>query len=287
MTAYQGRNFSDTEIQLAILEYLPWLDIVNEHRSYESVIETAAEALSKGLVVAWFQGRSEFGQRALGCRSILANPDQSLNRHIINDKVKKREWYRPLAPAVLAEHIHDWFELTMLPGDDTKSGMNISPYMSITALVKSNKVDEIPAVCHIDRSARLQTVTREDNTLFYDLIRSFYQKTGKPMVLNTSFNGKGEPIVETPRDALKCLLASRGNLQKLFIGSFEISVKPFQSSMMALDAMIFAQQFYLSEIITVPGKEAQPLRIRIQDGERSSKSNAFRNFAAITTHWTI
>ncbi|CAM9592708.1 unnamed protein product, partial [Discosporangium mesarthrocarpum] len=152
-------------------------------------MKEVAEAISKGEVVAWFQGRSEFGPRALGSRSILADPRDPKMPERINSRVKKREDFRPFAPSVLAEEAHNWFE--GLPVDG-------SPFMSITAPVPPALVGQVPAVCHVDGSSRLQTVRREDNPLYHSLISAFKKLTGVPMVLNTSFNVMGEPIVDSP-----------------------------------------------------------------------------------------
>jgi carbamoyltransferase len=153
-------------------------------------LDVVVDALTRGKVVAWCQGGSEFGPRALGNRSILADPRSPTMRDHINAHVKRREWFRPLAPSVLAEHVSDWFDLD---GE--------SPYMLYTAAVREPQ--RLPAISHIDGSARPQTVTKDDNPLYYELIRRFGEATGVPMVLNTSLNGKDEPLVETPEDALR------------------------------------------------------------------------------------
>lgn len=148
-----------------------------------------AQAIADGAVVAWFQGRSEYGPRALGNRSILADPRCYANRERINHQIKRREWFRPLSPSVLAEHSREWFAF---PYE--------SPFMLFTAVTGAH--EEIPAVVHIDGTSRMQTVRREDNPHYYDLISAFYYLTGVPMLLNTSLNVDGQPILETHEDAL-------------------------------------------------------------------------------------
>lgn len=151
-------------------------------------LKKIAQAIADGKIIGWYQGKSESGNRALGNRSILADPRNPNIKNIINTKIKKREDFRPFAPSVLIEHYQYYFD-TNQP----------SPYMSRIVPVKS---DKIPGVTHIDNTARIQTVDRDFNTKFYDLINEFYEITGVPILLNTSFNCQ-EPIVETPADALK------------------------------------------------------------------------------------
>mmetsp|Transcript_7559 Transcript_7559/g.15762 ORF Transcript_7559/g.15762 Transcript_7559/m.15762 type:complete len:226 (-) Transcript_7559:226-903(-) len=142
----------------------------------------------------------------------------------INEFVKKRESFRPFAPSALAEYAGDWFDL----GEHAEaSGYNVSPYMSITAQVKESKRDLIPAVTHVDGSSRLQTVTPEAEPFYHRLISAFYKATGVPMVLNTSFNTlKSEPIVETPRNAIRSFLSSMGTIEMLVMGDYVIKRKP-------------------------------------------------------------
>jgi carbamoyltransferase len=149
-----------------------------------------ARAIADGKVVAWFDGRSEYGPRALGHRSMLADPRTIESRYRINDIIKKREWYRPLSPSVLAEKSAEWFDFD---GE--------SPFMLFTARCK--RPEEIPAVVHVDGTARMQTVRRADNPHFYALIREFEKLTGVPMLLNTSLNVDGQPILETRADAVE------------------------------------------------------------------------------------
>ena len=166
-------------------------------------LKEVAQAIANGKIVGWFQGKSESGNRALGNRSILADPRNPNIKNIINQTIKKREDFRPFAPAVLEEHFKEYF--------DTNSP---SPYMSRICKVKSNKV---PGITHVDGTARIQTVNKNFNEKFYNLINEFYKMTGIPMLLNTSFNCQ-EPIVETPEDAIKTF--NKTNLDLLVINSY-------------------------------------------------------------------
>jgi carbamoyltransferase len=191
------------------------------------VAETVASLLAEEKVVALCQGRMEFGPRALGARSIIGDARSPKMQSVMNLKVKFRESFRPFAPAVLREHVHDWFELDC-----------DSPYMLLVADVSPSRrvaVPEtakdlwgieqlnvprstIPAVTHVDGSARVQTVRRGDNPLYYDIIRAFYRRTGCPVIVNTSFNVRGEPIVCTPDDAYRCFM--RTNIDALVVENF-------------------------------------------------------------------
>jgi len=175
----------------------------------EKLFHEAAETLKNGGIVGWFQGRSEVGPRALGNRSILADPRKAENKDIVNARVKHRESFRPFAPAVLEEHAREYFDFA-----------GSSPYMLFVPQVASDKQSSIPAVTHVDGSARLQTVSKEMNSKFYRLIETFYQLTGVPVVLNTSFNDKGEPIVESPEDALRFFAET--DMDRLFMGPYVI-----------------------------------------------------------------
>ncbi|WP_167568637.1 carbamoyltransferase family protein [Brevibacillus migulae] len=179
------------------------------------VQETASRLIAEGKVIGWFQGRSEIGPRALGNRSILADPRKRENKHILNQIIKKRESFRPFAPAVLAEKQHHYF-----------TSNEHSSYMLRVSKVRNEKCSLIPAVTHVDGTARLQTVTRQQHPEFYALISCFEQRTGVPIVLNTSFNGPGEPMVESPLDAIQCFL--RTGLDHLFINSWMISNNQYQ-----------------------------------------------------------
>ena len=166
-------------------------DLCYTGREYQSQIpdyEYIAKQLANGKIIGWFQGRSEFGPRALGNRSILADPRNFHNRELINHVVKNREWFRPFAPVVLEECYQDWFDFP-IP----------SPYMLYTAQVK--QPEKIPAITHVDGSARFQTVNQKSNPHYYNLIKAFGNLTGVPVLLNTSLNGNGEPILETEEQA--------------------------------------------------------------------------------------
>eukprot|EP00607_Mallomonas_marina_P004701 CAMPEP_0182429260 /NCGR_PEP_ID=MMETSP1167-20130531/25631_1 /TAXON_ID=2988 /ORGANISM="Mallomonas Sp, Strain CCMP3275" /LENGTH=419 /DNA_ID=CAMNT_0024612669 /DNA_START=325 /DNA_END=1584 /DNA_ORIENTATION=- len=238
------------------------------------MVEAAANRLAEGQVVAWFQGRSEFGQRALGNRCILADPRQANLRRFINEEVKEREWFRPLAPSVLSSAAGDWFQ-------DLTNDQNVSPYMSLTAFVRPERRDEVPAVCHVDGSARLQTVSEETNPLYHQLIREFCKRTRVPMLLNTSFNRRGQPIVETPEDAIATLLACNGKITSLYMSNYEVHIRgfPFESSGLAglasepsaseNDLVVKARSFYMSEIVASPFTPDAPTRIRIQTGKET------------------
>ena len=152
--------------------------------------EVVAQTLANGGLVAWYQGRSEYGPRALGNRSLLGDPRNPKMREVINEKIKCREWYRPFAPVVLEEHAADWFEINFA-----------SPLMLFIGQVKQPEI--IPAVTHVDQSARVQTIERSDNPAYYELVETFGELTGVPVLLNTSLNVNGEPIVETPEEALR------------------------------------------------------------------------------------
>lgn len=170
----------------------------------------AAKLIFKQNIIGWFQGRSEIGPRALGGRSILADPRKAENQYIVNSKIKFREEFRPFAPSVLEEHVHDWFELE-----------TTSPYMLLITRVKNEKKRLIPAVTHVDGTARPQTVNKETNINYYSLIKNFYELSNCPIVLNTSFNLAGEPLVNSPEDALKTYFSSK--LDFLIIENFLVS----------------------------------------------------------------
>ena len=163
----------------------------------------------KNKAVGFFQGRSETGPRALGNRSILMSPLKEKNRYILNKKIKLREEFRPFAPIVLKENVADFFEFE---GE--------SPYMLYACKVKKNKKNLIPAVVHLDDTARIQTVTSKENPRIYKLIKKFKKKTKIPILINTSFNIKNEPIVETPDNALNCFLNT--NIDALFLEDYLI-----------------------------------------------------------------
>jgi len=154
--------------------------------------EKVVEHLLDQKVVAIFQGQSEWGPRALGNRSILFDPRNPKGKDIING-IKKREWFRPFAGTIMLEYVHDYFEMLTLKE---------SPYMSFAIEAKEKAKKQVPSIIHVDNTCRIQTVTREQNKHFYELIEEFYNKTGVPILFNTSFNLAGEPLVETLADAI-------------------------------------------------------------------------------------
>jgi carbamoyltransferase len=193
--AYFGRRYQDDEIAKITGSRL--IRMVTVATPSRSVCADTAKVLSDGNVVGWFQDRSEFGPRALGNRSILADPRKAEMKDILNKRVKHRQAFRPFAPIIMAERVNEVFECR-----------TDSPFMLIAAQVRPEWRDKVPAIVHVDGTARLQTVRREDNERLYDLLKEFDAITGVPVLLNTSFNVKGEPIVETPNDAMECFLTT-------------------------------------------------------------------------------
>ena len=175
----------------------------------DDIYSFTAQKLAEGKIIAWFQGGAEFGPRALGNRSILTRPYPADMKDYLNERVKFREPFRPFAPAVLAEHCDEYFDISQE-----------SPHMLIACKANSDKASEIPAVVHVDRSCRVQTVTEESNIRFRRLLEAFYDCSGCPVLLNTSFNVKGQPIVNTPEQALECFNST--NIDVLVIGDYYI-----------------------------------------------------------------
>ncbi len=190
---YLGRRYTDEEVAQAIQS--AGARLTSSRRRLDDAAAAAAERIAEGRVIGWFQGGSEFGPRALGNRSILADPRDPRMQDHVNDRVKHRQGFRPFAPAVLAEHAHEFF-----------TGAHHSPFMLLATDVRPDKREVIPAVTHVDGTARVQTVHRETNPRFHALISAFADRTGVPVVLNTSFNDRGEPIVESPADAVQTFL---------------------------------------------------------------------------------
>ena len=201
--AYLGTESSDTEIGKALETYK-----IRATRVADPAV-VAAEMLAHGKILGWFQGRMEFGPRALGSRSILADPrDPEMNAKV-NNAVKFREWWRPFAPSILSEAAAEYLE-----------SATDSPFMVLTAQVRPEKRSVIPSVTHVDGSARPQTVERDVNPLYWRLIHEFGQRTGVPAIMNTSFNLRGEPIVCSPTDAIRTFFSS--GMDALVIGSFMV-----------------------------------------------------------------
>jgi len=208
LSPYFGKTYSKNEIFEALNEY-PSL-VYTEYENFDDLVENVSFSLSQNRVIGWFQGGSEIGPRALGNRSIIASPINSWMTGHINSDIKHREWYRPFAPAVLFEYQGDVFESSVY-----------SPYMLVTTTVKEEWRSKVPAITHIDNSSRHQSVTVENNPRFHSLISKFYEKTGVPVLLNTSFNGPHEPIVETPMNAIETFL--RNNLDILVLNNIVIT----------------------------------------------------------------
>ena len=220
--SYLGPEFTQEQIESELKTIGAHYEIFN----YESLIDQTSDYLSKEKAIGWFQGRMEFGPRALGGRSILGDPRSDKMQKNLNLKVKYRESFRPFAPSVLKEDLSNWFDMN-----------TDSPYMLLVANISSDKKikmteeqnklfgieklnikrSEIPAVTHVDYSARIQTVNQNTNKRYYDLISKFKEKTGCPVIVNTSFNVRGEPIVNTPTDAFNCFMATE--LDYLVIGN--------------------------------------------------------------------
>lgn len=208
MSPYTGRTYQEQDILSAAKE----MNLVATKLEGDALYDTAASFLQENKVIAWMQGGSETGPRALGNRSILANPSAPWMMDFINSEVKKREWYRPFAPSVLFEKQGEIFDL------DT-----YSPYMLVTTTVKEEWRKKIPAVVHHDYTSRYQSVTQDNNPRYHNLISAFYNKTGIPVVLNTSFNGPEEPIVETPLNAMNTMI--NHGLYAVFVGDYMITRK--------------------------------------------------------------
>ena len=200
-----GPAYSDQYIE----NFLKRNGIAHKGLLYVDVPKIAADLIAQGKIIGWFQGRLEFGPRALGDRSILGDSrDLSMHKKL-NLDVKRREPFRPFAPTVLWEKAGEYFELE-----------RESPYMLFTSQVRAGKKDEIPAVVHVDGSSRVQTLKKEDNPLYYDLVNEFYKKTGCPVIINTSFNTGHEPMVLSPEGAYRCFKSSA--IDCLFLGRFLI-----------------------------------------------------------------
>jgi len=232
--SYLGPEYSQAEIE----KELEKIGAIYQIKTEEDLIECTAEDLSKGEVIGWFQGRMEFGPRALGGRSILGDPRSSEMQKNLNLKVKYRESFRPFAPSILKDDLEEWFDINV-----------DSPYMLLVANINKNKIiemneeqkklfgidklnikrSEIPAVTHVDYSARIQTVHEETNEMYFKLIKKFKEKTDCPVIVNTSFNVRGEPIVNTPLDAFNCFMGT--DLEKLVIGNCYLDKNSQDSSL--------------------------------------------------------
>lgn len=224
--SYLGPVYTDAEIE----HYLRMNEIVYQKVAPEDLADTVAELIANENVIGWFQGRMEFGPRALGGRSIIGDARSPKMQSIMNLKIKFRESFRPFAPSVLREKVSDYFEMEcespyMLLVADVVKDRRVKMTAEEDALFGIDKLNvprsDIPAVTHVDYSARIQTVVRETNPMYYDLINAFYKKTGCPVIINTSFNVRGEPIVCRPAEAYKCLM--RTHMDYLVIGNYIVA----------------------------------------------------------------
>jgi carbamoyltransferase len=233
--SYLGPEFSQPDIEARLTAAGAKYAVIGD----EHLFETAAAVLADQKALGWFQGRMEFGPRALGSRSILGDPRSPTMQSVLNLKVKYRESFRPFAPAVLREDVADWFDLDV-----------DSPYMLLVADIVQRRRrrmseaeeslfgieklnvprSEIPAVTHVDYSARIQTVHQDTNPRYYALIAAFKKRTGCPVLVNTSFNVRGEPIVCTPEDAFRCFMGTE--IEALVIGNC-VLLKEEQSTHLA------------------------------------------------------
>jgi carbamoyltransferase len=199
---YLGPDFSEARIESALKKS----NLRYRKLNRGPLLESVADRMACGDVVGWFQGRMEWGPRALGNRSILAHPGLPTMKDVLNARIKQREWFRPFAPSILAERQHEYFEHD-----------HPSPFMLHVYKIRREKRQELCAVNHVDDTGRLQSVAREENALYYDLIRTFERRTGNPVVLNTSFN-ENEPIVCAPEEAIDCFQRTR--MDALAIGPY-------------------------------------------------------------------
>jgi len=199
--AFYGPEYPDADFkELLVSRKLPFQEVADPPAE-------AAALLAESKIVGWFQGRAEVGPRALGARSILADPRRAEMKDIVNAEVKHREGFRPFAPSVLDERGSEYFE-----------GYHPNPFMLLVLPIRKDKREAIPAVTHVDGTGRLQTVTRAGNPLYYRVIEEFDRRTGVPVVLNTSFNLRGEPIVHRPEEALADFLNT--GMDALFLGPY-------------------------------------------------------------------
>ena len=220
--SYLGPVFAQADIEQRLTAAGAHFEVLDE----AGLTDTTAGLLASEHVVGWFQGRMEFGPRALGGRSILGDPRSPRMQSVLNLKIKYRESFRPFAPSVLREHVADWFELDddspyMLMVADIAASRRLVPSDSDGTLFGIDKLkvprSTIPAVTHVDYSARIQTVHADTNPRYHALISSFHEKTGCPVMINTSFNVRGEPIVCTPEDAFRCFMGT--GMDALVIGN--------------------------------------------------------------------
>jgi hypothetical protein len=287
--AYCGRSYPESEIQdLLLASGLPFTELPNE----DELVESAAENLARRKIVGWFNGGSEVGPRALGHRSILANPDREEMKDQLNNRVKFRESFRPFAPSVLREKASEVFELDQE-----------SPYMLLVVPVRETWKPCVPAITHVDGTARVQTVDREIEPLYHKLISAFERRTAIPLVLNTSFNLRGMPIVESPIDALQCFLYT--DMDSLYLGRYHVE-QPLPSYLMPSKApgwelaacrdiesnasKLICRSHDLAKQLTMEAGQALITLIELLDGKTSLQSayeKAYRNDAALNCKQTM
>jgi len=213
-TAYFGKTYSEDDVKYGVYKFIDQIENKNFNvQSFDSEDEQVAfvaKMLEENKVVGYFSGGSEIGPRALGHRSILASPCAPWMKEYVNTEIKKREWYRPFAPSVLEEYASEIFTLSVY-----------SPFMLVTSQVNPDWASKIPSVVHIDNTSRFQSVSKNVNLKYHKLISKFHELTGVPLVMNTSFNGNDEPIVESPYDAMRCFV--RNKMDALCIENFVIT----------------------------------------------------------------
>jgi len=234
--SYLGPEYPSNEIA----QKLTACNAVFTTHTIDEIINKTAHSLVEGKAIGWMNGRMEFGPRSLGGRSILADPRSPKMQKQLNLKVKFRESFRPFAPSILREHLEEWFDINV-----------DSPYMLFVAnVIKNRRIDltleeeklfgidklntirsEIPSVTHVDYSARIQTVHSETNPIFHQLLKRFYELTGCPILVNTSFNVRGEPIVCTPDDAFRCFMGT--DLDILVVGDAFLEKKDQHESLLS------------------------------------------------------
>lgn len=204
--AYLGPKFSSTQIKRHLLNKNAKF---KEFKNHQDLIKQVAEKIAQDKIIGWFQGGMEWGPRALGHRSILANPCNPSMKDILNEKVKHREWFRPYGVSIIREELNNFFDMDI-----------DSPFMLLVGKVKESKKGLIPSAIHVDGTSRIQTITKEDNDVFYELVKEFKNITNIPMIINTSFNDNNEPIVCTPEDAYSCFTKTK--MDYLVLGNFFI-----------------------------------------------------------------
>lgn len=210
-TPYLGPSYPEENIKDALSIYKLKYSQISDR---QKLLDTVAKLLMQQKIIGWFQGRMEWGPRALGNRSILAAATKPEMKDIINSKVKHRELFRPFAPAILEEFVQQYFKGDKILSESAK-------YMLLVYPFTQKGENDVPATVHVDNTGRLQVVSKSDNPLYYDLIKTYYKKIKIPVIINTSFNVRGEPIVCTPNDAIKCYL--RTDIDHLVIGNYLVS----------------------------------------------------------------